>query len=145
MKSTFIKNQIKLIKSSYQLFLKEPFPFEGKEDSIYRGNFVLLSHNTEENPIFNFANLKAQELFEMDWKTFTKLPSKYSAEPMEQSERNQFLQKTAKEGFVRNYNGIRISKSGKRFWIKDAIIWNLMDTNNEYQGQAALFSKWEYL
>jgi hypothetical protein len=109
------------------------------------GNFVLLSHNTELDPIFNYANLKAQELFEMDWEAITNMPSRFSAEPMEQSERNLFLEKTIRNGYVENYNGIRISRTGKRFWIKDAIIWNLVDEHQIYKGQAALFSNWEFI
>lgn len=137
--------QINLIISSYKHFFKKDFPFAKDPLDIYMGNFVLLSHNTLSDPIFNFANLKAQELFEMDWHEFILLPSKYSAEPMEQNERAIFLQQTAKNGYVVNYNGIRISKTGKRFWIKDAIIWNLIDENQIYKGQAALFSKWSFI
>ena len=145
MKSNLTENQINLIINSFHFFLKEPFPYNTAPEQIYNGNFVLLSHNTEKDPIFNYANLKAQELFEMDWETITKLPSKFSAEPMEQSERNLFLQKTIKDGFVKNYNGIRISKTGNRFWIKDAIIWNLIDEHHNCKGQAALFSKWDFI
>lgn len=145
MKSNLVENQINLIINSFQFFLKKTFPFNTNPEQIYMGNFVLLSHNTELDPIFNYANLKAQELFEMDWEAITNMPSRFSAEPMEQSERNLFLEKTIKNGYVENYNGIRISRTGKRFWIKDAIIWNLVDEHQIYKGQAALFSNWEFI
>jgi hypothetical protein len=145
MKSNLTENQVNLIINSFHFFLKEPFPYNTAPEKIYNGNFVLLSHNSEKDPIFNYANLKAQELFEMDWEAITNMPSRFSAEPMEQSERNLFLEKTIKNGYVENYNGIRISRTGKRFWIKDAIIWNLVDEHQIYKGQAALFSKWEFI
>ena len=137
--------QIHLITDSFKHFINMDFPFFSEPQQIYTGDFVLLSHNANQEPIFNFANLKAQELFEMNWQEFTQLPSKYSAEPLEQAERAKFLKETAKNGFVKNYNGIRISKSGKRFWINDAIIWNLIDKNKIFKGQAAFFSSWSFI
>ncbi|MFI3122781.1 MAG: MEKHLA domain-containing protein [Methylococcales bacterium] len=49
------------------------------------------------------------------------------------------------DGFIDNYQGVRISKTGKRFKISNAIVWNLVDDNGIYQGQAACFSDWEFL
>jgi hypothetical protein len=34
---------------------------------------------------------------------------------------------------------------GKRFWIKKAIVWNLIDKDKKIQGQAALFNDWEFI
>jgi len=40
---------------------------------------------------------------------------------------------------VDGYSGMRIAKSGKRFMITDATVWNLIDERGLPQGQAAVF------
>jgi hypothetical protein len=48
-------------------------------------------------------------------------------------------------GYISNYNGIRISSTGKRFEIKSAIVWNVLDEEDRKCGQAATFSEWSYI
>jgi hypothetical protein len=107
--------------------------------------FVLLSHNTAANPIFTYGNKKALEVFEMDWETLTQLPSRYSAEVLAQAEREHLLQTVNRQGYIDNYAGVRISSTGRRFLIRQAIVWNLRDAQGHYAGQAAYFDQWEYL
>jgi hypothetical protein len=47
-----------------------------------------------------------------------------------------------RRGYVDNYRGLRIAKSGQRFWIEDATVWNLVDRHETLQGQAALVRRW---
>lgn len=115
----------------------------GKE--LFQAKFALLSHTSATEPVFNYANLIALELFEFSWDEIIKLPSRLSAEPVNQSERAKLLQQVTTKGYIDNYRGVRISKTGKRFRIDNAIVWNLIDDNGIYQGQAACFSDWEYL
>ncbi|MBO0611764.1 MEKHLA domain-containing protein [Thiothrix fructosivorans] len=107
--------------------------------------FVLLSHNTDADPIFTYGNQKALEVFEMDWETLTQLPSRYSAEALVREEREHLLQTVARQGYIDDYAGVRISSSGRRFLIRQAIVWNLRDAHGNYAGQAAYFDQWEYL
>ena len=107
--------------------------------------FVLVSHGIEKDPIFNYANNSALRLWEMDFQTFTSLPSRQSAEPAERLMRNNLLDETKKKGFYDQYEGIRISAKGNRFKITEVIVWNLFDQNNKYHGQAATFEKITYL
>lgn len=111
--------------------------------ALYEAPFVVVSHGTEADPVFNFANLKAQELWEMSWDEFIQMPSRLSAEPMAQSERQKFLEQAQKFGYSSDYNGIRISKSGKRFHILNTTLWNVVDENGDYRGQAAVFKEWK--
>lgn len=37
------------------------------------------------------------------------------------------MEAVARDGFSRNYAGVRVSKSGRRFRIKDAVVWNLFE------------------
>ncbi len=106
---------------------------------------VLLSHNTAADPIFTYGNKKALEVFEMDWETLTQLPSRQSAERLAQPEREHLLQTVNRQGYIDNYAGVRISSHGRRFLIRQAIVWNLRDAQGHYAGQAACFDEWEYL
>jgi hypothetical protein len=114
-------------------------------EKLYHAPFALVSHGIQQDPIFIYGNLTAQTLWEMNWDEFTCLPSRLSAEPMRREEREKLLSQVAQHGFAENYEGIRISKSGKRFWIKDVTVWNLIDQNKNRIGQSAMYSKWEFI
>lgn len=73
------------------------------------------------------------------------MPSRLTAEPMHREERAQFLARTAAEGFITGYSGIRISATGRRFRIEDAVIWNLARPDGARAGQAASFARWSFL
>jgi hypothetical protein len=107
--------------------------------------FAIVSHDTQVPPIFNYANKTALSLFEMNWSEFTSLPSSESAEPVNQTERDRLLADVNKQGYIDNYQGIRITASGKRFKIDNAIVWNLIDAADSYCGQAAVLYRWTYL
>jgi hypothetical protein len=112
-------------------------------DLLFRANFVIVSHANQADPILNYGNQKALDLWKMDWQTFTSTPSRYTAEAMERGEREQLLAQAKSQGYIRNYRGIRIASNGDRFYIDQAIIWNLIDIEGKLWGQAATFSNWE--
>jgi len=92
---------------------------------------------------FNYANQTALELFEYSWDELMGKPSSASAEPVHREERRKLLDEVGKHGFIENYSGIRISKNGRRFRIKNATVFNLSDDAGHYVGQAATFADWE--
>jgi hypothetical protein len=47
-----------------------------------------------------------------------------------------------RQGYVSGYRGVRIARSGRRFWIEDTTVWNLLDRDGTLQGQAALIRGW---
>lgn len=112
---------------------------------LFKAPFALLSHNNDPEPLLNYANLTALKLFELNWQQLIMLPSKYSAETINQLERKRLLDQVSVAGFINNYSGVRISSTGKRFLIQRAIVWNLNDSKGVYQGQAACFSNWDFL
>ena len=112
---------------------------------IYEAPYVLLGHNATADPIFQYSNKKGLELFEMNWVELTRLHSKYSAEAQNRKERERLLKEVLAKGYADNYSGVRISKTGRRFYIKAATVWNIIDDNNEKQGQAAMFRDYTYL
>ena len=107
--------------------------------------FVLLSHGLGDDPIFNFGNKIALELFEISWQDLTKMPSRLSAETINQADREYLLNTVTRQGYIDDYSGVRISAKGKRFMIKQAIVWNIIDAKANYYGQAAVFSQWDFL
>lgn len=114
-------------------------------EALFEAPFVVVSHGTEPDPIFNYANRQALMLWEMDWETFTQMPSRKSAEPMSQEARSRFLAQGKAQGYISDYRGIRISSTGKRFWIENVIVWTVLDELNQPSGQAATFSSWTFL
>ncbi|MBD2256277.1 MEKHLA domain-containing protein [Pseudanabaena sp. FACHB-2040] len=114
-------------------------------DQLFHAPFALVSHGTQSDPIFNYANQTALDLWEMDWPTFTQMPSRLSAEPMHRDDRAQMLAQLTHQGYVDNYQGIRISSQGRRFRIEQAALWNVTDAAGTQLGQAATFAKWVFL
>ncbi len=101
--------------------------------------FALLSHDTATEPVFTYGNRKALELFELEWAAFTRLPSRGSAEPVRQEERQRLLDRVTEFGFTDDYSDVRISATGRRFTIHDATVWNLTEAAGRCRGQAAMF------
>ncbi len=48
-------------------------------------------------------------------------------------------------GFIDDYAGVRIARTGRRFRIRQATVWNLFDEHGQRCGQAATFARWEFL
>lgn len=113
--------------------------------SLYEADFVVVSHGTELDPIFNYGNGKALELWQLSWEELIRTPSRKTAEPVAQPERSRMLAEAASKGFISHYSGIRISSQGQRFRIDDGIIWEVIDESGQRYGQAAVFSKYEFL
>jgi len=104
--------------------------------------FAVLAHSAASDPIFIYANKTAQRCFEYSLDEFVTIPSRLSAEAPNREERQRLLDTVARDGFIDNYRGLRIAKSGRRFWIEGGIVWELTDHNGERRGQAALFTSW---
>ena len=109
--------------------------------ALYHAPFVLLSHDSAPDPRFTYANRAAQTRFEMTWQEIVGLPSRLSAEPLAQEARARLLEQVAAQGFIDSYSGVRIAKSGRRFTIRNATVWNLNDGDGQMRGQAAMFSE----
>jgi hypothetical protein len=114
-------------------------------EKIFNAPFIIVSHGTQADPILNYGNRAALTLWEMSWDDFTQSPSRLTAEAPNREERARLLEIVAQQGFIDNYSGIRISKSGQRFEISRATVWNLVLETGEVCGQAATFSYWKFL
>lgn len=136
--------------TSYRRWLGEDLlsPVEGHgllAQSLFKAPFVVVSHGTQPDPILNYGNQTALDLWELDWQQLTQTPSRLTAEPVHRDERASMLTQLSAQGYIDNYRGIRISSRGRRFRIKQAMVWNVVDAEGSRLGQAATFSHWEFL
>jgi len=104
--------------------------------------FAVLAHDASADPRFIYANRTAQRCFGYSWEEFVGLPSRLSAEAPERAARQALLDAVAQNGFAAGYRGVRITKSGRRFWIEDGVVWRLVGPDDKPAGQAATFSAW---
>ena len=141
---------VSFLLSSYQRWtgsalIDSAFTRTQQADALYHAPFVVVSHNTLADPIFCYANITAQTLWNLTWEEFTQLPSRLSAQEEAREERQRLLQKATRYGYVDDYQGVRVTSDGKRFKITDCVLWNVVDDNDLKIGQAATFSSWEWL
>jgi predicted DCC family thiol-disulfide oxidoreductase YuxK len=115
---------------------------EEQARQLFDAPFALVSHGLETDPIFNYGNQTALDLWEFSWDEFVQLPSRLSAEPIAQEDRDRLLAIANTQGYISDYQGIRISRSGKRFWVDHLILWKVISPAGESLGQAATFPHW---
>ncbi len=146
-----VVHRCRILCDSYARLLGRPLlPNLPREDralaqALYEAAPVIVSHGIEPDPIFWFANRSAQRLWELDWQTFTHMPSRKSVAADEHQDREALLRRAAEQGYIDDYQGVRISASGRRFRIENVVLWNLTDDRGRRVGQAAAFSSWSYL
>src|SRR5882757_2108960 len=114
-------------------------------EKVFVAPFVLVSHGTEADPVLNYGNATALALWEMSWEELTRTPSRLTVEAPNREERARLLATVTARGFIDDYSGVRISKTGRRFLIVRATVWNLLTEAGKPCGQAAMFSAWEFL
>ncbi|MBO7747710.1 MEKHLA domain-containing protein [Paenibacillus sp. MWE-103] len=147
MRSTDIgasERHARIVLDSYRKLLGKPLlETEGSgsaAEQLFEAPIAVLSHGTEADPVLNYGNRTALGLWEMDWASFTSMPSRLTAEPLVREERQRFMEAVAAKGYIDDYSGVRISGTGRRFRIEQAVVWNLYDESGAYYGQAAAFA-----
>lgn len=148
--SSWLVRHVRRLRTSYQRCTGKPLIDPAIDDEqapavLDAAPFALLSHGTEADPLFNYGNRCALQLFELTWEAFTQLPSRLSAEPLLREERERLLARVAQHGYIADYSGVRISSSGRRFMIRNATVWNMQDEEGNACGQAALLPEWQPL
>jgi hypothetical protein len=113
--------------------------------ALFLSPIVVISHGMEEDPLLNYGNQVALELWEMSWEDLTRTPSRLTAEPTNRAEREWMLEQAKNHGYIDTYRGVRISATGRRFLVENALIWNVADAEGLRIGQAATFSTWMFL
>ena len=104
--------------------------------------YCVLAHNTDPDPIFIYGNKAAQTTFEYQWEELTSLHSRLTAEEQDREERQGLLDLVKRDGFATGYRGLRIAKSGRRLWIENVTVWQLIDRGGVLHGQGAVYRQW---
>lgn len=104
--------------------------------------FAVLAHDAQPDPRFIYANRTAQLCFEYPWTELIGLTSHRTAPPAERAARQRLLDAVSRGGIVRGYRGLRVARSGRRFWIDGGVVWQLTTPQGAFRGQAALFTSW---
>jgi len=117
---------------------------EGRARRLFEAPFVVVSHGIEPDPVLNYGNRAALALWELTWEELRRTPSHRTAEAGNRDERAGMLARAEAHGYIADYRGVRISRSGRRFLVENAVVWNVMNGSLRV-GQAATFSRWTYL
>ncbi len=113
--------------------------------ALFLSPFVVVSHGAEEDPLLNYGNQMALDLWELPWDQFVQTPSRLTAEPINRAEREWMLEQAKVRGYLDTYRGVRITSTGRRFLVDNARIWNVVDAQGQRVGQAASFAQWTWL
>jgi MEKHLA domain len=113
--------------------------------ALFLSPFIVISHGMEEDPIINYGNQAAIELWETTWEDLARTPSRLTAEPINRAEREWMLEQAKIRGYLDTYQGVRVTSTGRRFLVENAIIWNVVDAGGQRVGQAATFLHWTWL
>ena len=136
-----IEARIALIAESHARLIGQPLVPPGGDVvmRLWDAPHVIVAHGIQSDPIFFFGNRAALIAFETDAVSFTRMPSRLSAEAPLREERQALLDRVARDGFIDDYAGMRISARGRRFAIPRGVVWNLVDVGGQRHGQAATF------
>ena len=112
---------------------------------LFACGFPVLAHNCSPDPKLTYANAAALQLWDSSWGELIGMPSRLTAPETERVERTNALGQAQRLDAVQHYQGIRISRKGRRFMINNARIWTLWDQKQQACGQAACFSNWWWI
>ncbi|RKT47279.1 MEKHLA domain-containing protein [Thiocapsa rosea] len=146
----FLCDHARLLRTSHRHLTGRDLIDPGVDDReaarrLFAAPFALLSHTADPDPILTYGNRIVLDLFELDWETLTRMPSRLTAEAPDREARARLLAQVTANGFIDHYSGVRVSSSGRRFRIESAVVWNLIDQEGRQLGQAATFEHWQPL
>ena len=119
------------------------------DEEIYQSicrneRYILISHGTEESPIYNFGNKACLNAFARSWENQVSMPSSESVVRRSQDEasRIELMKSVTDYGiFDGKLNGYRVRDDGKFIKLTEGVVWNCYGDDEEetYIGQAAFF------
>ena len=95
-----------------------------KKSICLNKRWVLISHGTEEDPIYNFTNVAGLIAFNRSWDEVRKLPSRESVvfQSKDAKLRIELMEKVTKNGYVEGASGIRTRGGGSYIRLVDAVV-----------------------
>ena len=112
---------------------------------LFSCGFPVLAHGIGADPVLIYANAAALQLWGRCWGDMIGMPSRLTAPEEVRSERRQALKQAQTLDAMRSYGGVRIDHQDRRFMIRNARIWALLDEENRPIGQAACFHDWWWI
>jgi MEKHLA domain len=117
---------------------------------LFQLGTVVLAHDGADpggdpGPRLIYANAAALRLWSRPWAEQIGLPSRLTAEPQERPSRARMLHAALEQHAIAGYCGIRINSHGRRFQLRNARLWTLLDAEGQPWGQAAAFDDWWWL
>jgi len=103
--------------------------------------FGILSHGTQSDPVFNYANVASLILFDEKIEELCSTPSRYSTVPELMDDRSKLISDIENIGYGYIDNAVRITAKGKLFVIKKILVWNIYDDNEIRIGLAAMYDR----
>jgi MEKHLA domain len=125
--------------ANYDLIEDYRFSLDTLGSAVFNADFYILSHNGATDPILTYGNQQVLSQWEVSWEELTTMHSRYTAKPEDRADRSIFMAQVKAHNYVRGYQGIRVSKTGREFEILDGIVWNLFTDSGDFYGQAAWF------
>ena len=82
--NAFLSDHTRLLRASYRRLTGRDLIDPDLNDReaarrLFEAPFALLSHNAEPDPILTYGNRRVLDLFELDWETLTRMPSRLTA------------------------------------------------------------------
>ncbi|MDQ6733075.1 MAG: MEKHLA domain-containing protein, partial [Nitrospirota bacterium] len=74
--------------------------------ALFSAPFVVVSHGGQADPILNYGNRAALDIWEMTWEDLCRTPSRLTAEPTDQVERARMLAEAEARGYISDYRGV---------------------------------------
>jgi hypothetical protein len=112
------------------------FEIQDVAQLLWEAPFALVSHDTSEDPKVTYANRACLDLFEAEWDEMIGVPSKNTA-PEEgeiRDERSAMLKEALKNGYVDDYQGVRVSFKGNTFTISNSTIFTIESPGGRCDG-----------
>lgn len=131
--------------TGYDLISDYGFSLDKIGEQVFYADFYILSHDRSADPILTYGNQRVLELWEVSWSELMMMPSRQTAKPVDREARAAMMERVKSDRYLTGYSGIRVSKTGKEFYISDGTIWNLFTHDGEPYGQAAWFKSVEKL
>ncbi|MFY2563354.1 MEKHLA domain-containing protein [Corallococcus terminator] len=142
---------LKLIDASYQRQRGKPLgsgfcpphleqaPQEARLEWVHtRAPFMLLAQDASEDPVYFYTNASASQHFGYTPEEFLALPSRLSATPEGQDDRNAAVKESLEKGSLIGYGCVRITREGKHFRLRDGELFLLRDKDEARIGMGAL-------
>lgn len=111
-------------------------------NAINEADVMLLSVGLEQQPVFNYGNVKSLLMFGCDLAELVQQVAIEAVPEDLQTEEQAALSKVAEEGAVAEYHSQRITPKQKRWHVRDGKIWTLKDSLGRFHGLAYCFKDW---